>query len=286
MNFKKISSLIISCFMVLNFTACKNDEPAEDLTETTVEEITSDYISNVDNIETTTVSAVISESTEPFSEKIADNSVTSVTAVKDFSSMSKAEIVEMYKNSAEKSHSSVTSQHAVEITKIAVNGEELGGAFDFIKSIISSFISKNSEDTVGITGGYKNLTESDVASAKIYKSGSNTAVEMVMNNQTDGAKTDAKSGSVGHAIDVVGDINDVANELSELGLPIEISGETTTIHYTNPTVKVLVDGNGKIIKGTWHYTVEIRLKDYKAFGVDVQSSSIVMENVITVNGGF
>ena len=48
----------------------------------------------------------------------------------------------------------------------------------------------------------------------------------------------------------------------------------------------LVDENGRIIRGTWKYTVEIRLKNYKAFGADVESSSIVMDNIITVNGGF
>ena len=182
--------------------------------------------------------------------------------------------------------SSVTSQHAVEIKNIIINEEEIPSGFDFIKKIISGFISKNSEDTKGITGGYKNLTESDVDSVKAYKVGKNTAIEMVMKNQTDSGKADAQSGSVGHAIDVVGDSSFVATELSEMGLPIEISSETTSVLYTDPVVKVIIDENGKIIKGTWRYTIEIRLKDFKAFGADVQSASIVMDNIITVNEGF
>lgn len=194
----------------------------------------------------------------------------------------KAEIIEACKKAAEKSHASVKSSHSVTLTKISINGEELGGGFDFIKKIISTFISNNTEETQGITGGYQKLVEADVSNAKAYSVGNNTAIELILHEQTDGAKADIHGGSVGHAIDVVGDISSVTNELTELGLSIEISSETTTIHYTNPTVKVLVDGNGRIISGTWRYTVEIKLKDYKVFGADVSSSSIVMDNVITV----
>ncbi len=46
-----------------------------------------------------------------------------------------------------------------------------------------------------------------------------------------------------------------------------------------------VDGDGRIIKGTWSYTVDINMNNYKVFGTAVNSTSIVMENVITLNGG-
>ena len=282
MKLKKLTAIILSCFMIIGISACKNGEKTDGTTDFTnadiIEEITSDV-----GGEEVSVPDVKTETTEALSESVSE---TTAVISEDIARWTKAQIVEAYKNAAIKTHSSVMSQHTVEITKIAVNGEELGGAFDFVKGIISTFISDNSEDTKGITGGYKNLTESDVASAKAYKVGKNTAIEMVMKNQTDGAKTNAHSGSVGHAIDVVGDINTVTSELTELGLPIEISAESTTIHYTNPVIKAVIDENGKIIKGTWSYTIEIRLRDYKVFGADVQSSDIVMNNVITVNGGF
>ncbi len=284
---KKAWAFFLCLLMLLSFTACKK-ESSEDigLTEIT-NELISDNVTEVfaEDVGTTNNNEEAEDSTQSASD---DNPIMSTTAVsvKDMSEYTKAEIAELYKNAAIKSHSSVTSQHAVEITKISINGKELGGAFDFVKGIISTFISNNSEDSKGITGGYKNLAEADINSAKIYKVGNNTAVEMVMKNQTDGAKASVQGGSVGHAIDVVGDISTVTGELTELGLPIEISSETTTVHYTNPTVKVVLDENGKIICGTWKYTVEIRLNNYKAFGADVESSTIVMDNVITVNGGF
>lgn len=284
---KKAWAFFICLLMLLSFTACKK-ESSEDINLTEItNELISDNVTEVfaEDVGTTNNNAEAEDSTQSASD---DNPIMSTTAVsvKDMSEYTKAEIAELYKNAAIKSHSSVTSQHAVEITKISINGKELGGAFDFVKGIISTFISNNSEDSKGITGGYKNLAEADINSAKIYKVGNNTAVEMVMKNQTDGAKASVQGGSVGHAIDVVGDISTVTGELTELGLPIEISSETTTVHYTNPTVKVVLDENGKIICGTWKYTVEIRLNNYKAFGADVESSTIVMDNVITVNGGF
>ena len=286
MKSKKILAIVLSVLLIMLFNACHNNEPSEIVTENGTENSTYETTSDKFFDATTTVPSADDKITEMAVETTLNEVPTSAFSVKDISEWTEAEIVDAYKNAAIKSHSSVTSQHSVEVTKIEINGEELGGAFDFVKGIISTFISNNSEDSKGITGGYKNLSESDVASIKSYKVGKNTAIEMVMKNQTDGAKTDAKEGSVGHAIDVVGDISTVTSELTELGLPIEISAESTTIYYSNPVVKVLIDENGKIIKGTWRYTVEISLKDYKVFGANVQSSSIVMDNVITVNGGF
>ncbi len=290
MNAKKHLAFLICLTMVFSFTACK-DDITEDGAGNHSDEISTTQVNFVDNNSTDVYVSEIYE-TEVSDGAVTDSvpgsvlSTIATTSAVQISSMTKAEIVELYKNSAVKSHSSVTSQHSAEITKIVINGEELSGAFDFVKKIISSFISKNTEDTKGITGGYKNLMESDVKSAKIYDVGNNTAIEIILNEQTDGAKADVHGGSVGRAIDVVGDISVVTSELTDLGLPIEISSETTTVHYTNPSVKVIIDENGKIICGTWRYTVEIRLKNYKAFGADVESSSIVMDNVITVNGGF
>ncbi len=289
MKAKRTVAFLSALIMTVSFAGCKNDRTQDPNSDITAEKSTQEIIEDVINEEvlrTTAVSA--SEKTTESVSDIIDNTKLSTAAVsvKNPSGMSEAEIIEAYKNAALKSESAVTSQHFVEITNIIINGEELGSGFDFIKKIINTFISNNTEDSKGITGGYKNLTENDALSVKAYAVGNNTAIEMVMKNQTDGAKTDVHSGSVGHAIDVVGDISVVTNELTELGLPIEIPSESTSIHYTNPVVKVLVDGNGKIIKGTWSYTVEIRLRNYKVFGTNVESSSIIMNNLITVNGGF
>lgn len=289
MKIKRTAALAVALIMTATLASCKNDKPQnvspDSYTEITTHEFVEDAV-NGDILQSTVISDSATEAAVSVDTTDASGLSTTAVPVKNPSEMTKAEIIEAYKNAAVKSASGVTSQHSVEITNIIINGEELGSGFDFIKKIINKFISNNTEDSKGITGGYTKLTENDAASAKAYSAGNNTALEMVMKNQTDGAKTDIHSGSVGHAIDVVGDISVVTNELTELGLPIEIPSESVTIHYTNPTVKVLIDGNGKIVKGTWSYTVEIRLNNYKVFSTNVESSSIIMNNVITVNGGF
>ncbi len=286
MKFRKYFAVILSLLIAVSLSACANESDDGVIAENTTVAEGSEKAEIIPDI--TLPEEMPSAFSQP--EISADVEITEATTVavseKDLSALTKAEIVELYKNAAVKSKSSVTSQHSAQVTKISINGSELGGAFDFVKKIISSFISDNSEDTQGITGGYMNLSEADVKSIKSYPSGNNTAIEIILNEQIDGAKADVQGGSVGHAIDVVGDISSVTGELTKLGLPIEISEESTSIHYTNPSVKVLVDENGKIIRGTWKYTVEIRLKNYKAFGADVESSSIVMDNAITVDGGF
>ena len=49
---------------------------------------------------------------------------------------------------------------------------------------------------------------------------------------------------------------------------------------------MVIDSNGKIANGTWSYTVAINLNQYKVGNKTVESTKIVMNNVLTVNGGF
>ncbi|MBQ8016056.1 MAG: hypothetical protein IJ264_07740 [Clostridia bacterium] len=284
---KRIFALIFTALLTFTLTACQDDAVNVNTEETTAN-IAAEETSGtgaVNSTQTTVSDADKETSTVPESISFSVPDSTAATA-SDPTAWTKVEIVKLYKQAAEKSNASVKSEHAVTLTKISINNEELGSGFDFIKKIMSTFISNNTEETNGITGGYKNLVEADISSAKAYAIGNKTAIEMVMHEQTDGATGDIHGGSVGHAIDVVGDISVVTGKLAELGLPIKISNEHTSIHYSNPVVKVIIDKNGKIISGTWRYTVEIRLENYTAFGTKVENTSVVMDNIITVNGGF
>ena len=151
-----------------------------------------------------------------------------------------------------------------------------------VKPIIAKFIESNSTQFDGITGGFENLVSKDVKSAKAYETNDGTVIEMTMVEQTAGAKEDALSGSVGHAITTVGDISEVTGDLSAMGLPLELSEKDTKIYYTNPVVKVVIGADGKITSGTWSYTVEICMNNMKAFGKTVDKASITMENTITL----
>ena len=295
MNVKRLTALLLAVIMMLALGACRDDEqtktPQEDVTKETVEETTEQYVVNVTSVIEEESQSDVAENDETTALKEdeterGEDESTSAKASADPADWSKEKIVSVYKNAAKKSHSSAVSDQKIQLKDISVNNGQFEGFFDFIMPIMSKLLEKNSKQFDGITGGYENLTASDVASAKAYKIGENTAVEMVMREQVSGASDDALGGSVGHAISAVGDIGAVVNQLKDLGLPLELSDDDTKIYYTEPVVKVLISKDGKLLKGTWKYTVEIRMDNYKAFGKDVENTSVIMDNTIAVNGGF
>ena len=274
--------------MIASLSACGKDTPdtpsdintstSEKSTDNTIQDETTSSTTEADDTSSTTSTqpSVTDKSEEPTVPANAPTQKPDSPA-----DWTKAQIVEAYKAAARKTHSSVKSQHRIEMKEVLVNGKEIG----FVVPIMSAFLRSNETDKDGITGGYDKLTAADVASAKAYKNGSALIIEMTMNKQTSGASEDANSGCVGHAITTVGDIGTVAKQLEDK-LPLELNDKETRIYYTNPTVKVVIDPNGKIVNGTWQYTVDIRLNNYKAFGQPVDSTSVVMKNTLTVNGGF
>lgn len=276
MSLKKIIVLFLAFAVIFSLSACKNDENTKESVSTTV----------ADKVITTIGEEVIQAETTLLTDE-TQISLPETTTVSDDPSMWNTEyIVDFYKNAAKKSHLGTKSAHGIELKKISVNNGQYEGLFEFMTPIMSKLLANNSEDKDGITGGYNNLTASDVASAKAYISGDNTVVEMIMKNQVSGPHDDALSGSVGHAITAVGDIGQVVTQLSDLGLPLELSEKDTKIYFSNPTVRVVIDGNGKIINGTWKYTVEIRMDNFRAFGKTVETASVIMDNILTVGGGF
>ncbi len=298
---RKFISLILSFAVIFSLTACGNDDSTvtpekttaaidltEEYTEATTEKASEE---NTLTAEAAVESSTTEEASDDVPSSVADITNTaspevSVTSAKSLAEWSNSEIAQAYKKAAVKSASSVKSQQAISLSAVSINNGQYENVIDFIMPIMSKLLANNSTETDGITGGYENITGYDIAQAKIYSVGQNTAIEMVMKEQTDGANSDSLGGTVGHAITTVGDIKVVTTQLNDLGLPIEVSAENTVIHYRNPIVKVLIGPDGKIINGTWSYTVEIVLNNYKVGSSPVETTSVVLDNTITVNGGF
>ncbi len=293
MKLKRVLAVTLSLLVLFSLTACKGDK-GDSLTQestTVLNDVTNKTVAdNVLNTEMsvcdTTTQYYVQESSQATSPEttsaLTQTIITTTEPFDDPANWSKERIVEEYKNAARKSNSTAKSKQSITLKDISVNNGEHDKAISFVKPIIGKFIESNSTENNGITGGFENLVAQDVSSAKAYKSGDNVVIEMLMVEQTSGAKEDALSGSVGHAITAVGDISTVVNDLSDMGLPLELSQEDTKIYYTNPSVKVVVNPNGEIVSGTWSYTVEIAMNNFKAFGQNVEKASIVMENTITV----
>lgn len=236
-------------------------------------------------IETTTTGEVQTTEVQTQAPPVTEVQTTQ-QVTEDVSLWDTQKIVEFYKNAAEKTGSSVKSQQTVALDDISVNNGQLGSMFSFVTPILSSFLSSSVTETDGITGDFRMLSEADVSSAKAYGTEKGIVVEITLNPQTDNAADETREGSVAHGISVVGDLPSIMAQLKEKGLPIEISVENTVLTYTDPVIKVLIDSDGKIVKGTWSCSVEISLSDYKFAGAAVDSTRVVLNNKITVNGGF
>lgn len=290
MIYKRAFSVVISLLLIFSLASCKADEASSVTQESTtafdynMNENASESVLNTDVVLSEVVSENVTQNAAQTSS--AETTVATTEAITEgydeTADWSTERIIEEYKNAARKSNSTVKSSQKIELKKITLNNGEYDKFFSLVMPIISKFLESNSTEKYGVTGGFESLVPEDVSSAKAYKDGENTVIEMQMAEQVSGPKEDALSGSVGHAITAVGDISVVINDLADRGLPLELSEEDTEIHYTNADVKVVVNSNGEIVSGSWKYTVDIRMNNFKAFGKKLEKASVIMDNIITV----
>ncbi len=295
---KKISALILALAMLLSLAACKDSEAQEP--ETLVQAVTDQNGENVTDefgeevFETVTVPATKEdneETSEATTEEETTEEETSLSSA-DPAKWSDEEIVDFYKKAAIKSKNVVTSKQEMTMESMVVNNGDgfIGKMVDLATPIMKSALKNSSTEFDGITGGYENLTVSDAKTIRAYKSGSYTVVEMTMKEQTDGIHGDTYSGTVGHAISVVGDISVVADALPQFN--IDFDNAVLKLRYSDPKLKVKINENGIIEKGTWTYTVNVTVEDlYIAavkFPLEVTIGSAYgsVGYIITVGGGF
>ena len=204
----------------------------------------------------------------------------------DPANWSKEQIVNFYKQSAAKTHPTAQSSQKMELTRMVVNngGGFIGGFISLVKPVIDKVVAKQELTFEGITGGFDKLVASDVASAKAYKEGNYTVIEMTMVEQTDGLYGDPQEGTVGHAISVLGNVATAVAEFPDFNIAYEDAD--IKIHYANPTVKVRISENGVIEKGTWKYDTQIDIKHLQIESVMVDTADAEIIYTITVGGGF
>lgn len=203
---------------------------------------------------------------------------------------SKEEIIAFYKSSAIKTHPDVTSEQTMTMEKMVVNNGKglLGGIMKLAEDAISKALAKNSTTFDGVTGGFNNLAVSDAETIKAYKSGEYTVVEMTMKEQTDGTYGSMYDGTVGHAISVLGNVSTAAAEFPEFDIDFE--NAKISIRYSEPTVKVMINSDGIIEKGTWSYTANVDIENLKIGNnlgsITVKTADAAIFYEIKIGGGF
>lgn len=275
---KKLLATVTVFALLISFASCgKNNSGLHEETVSTsaIEEITDTATESPEEITTDEPVDVSEITSEPVS-----------TTTDDPTLWTDEEIIDFYKKAAEKSSKTVKSKQVMVLDKLIINNGE--GALGFFTKIlepaIRSVVKKNALEFDGITGGFRNLSVNDTKSVKAYKSGEYTVVEMVMKKQTDDIHANEHEGSVGHAISVLGDISKVLAEFPQFN--VDLSNAKIDIHYVNATVKVKINKNGVIEKGTWKYTCDPDISNVKISGINVHTAEAEIDYIITVGDGF
>lgn len=282
---KKLLAIIAALTLLLSATACGKPEAPEQTQETTTESST--QATDIDAA-TESLTAEETSETETLSEEETSEKATRSDDPKEWT---EEEIVEFYKEAAIKSTAAKSSQTMTMTDLVVNNGDGLIGVFvEMVTPLFKSTLEKNSTEFDGITGGYEKLSADDVKTARAYKSGNYTVVEMTMIEQVDGIHGDAKEGTVGHAISVVGDMSVIEEELPMFTIDFENSD--LSIRYKNPTLKVKINDKGIIEKGTWSYDVVVNLKNLYIknnrlpIELTIRSGYGSVAYLITTGGGF
>ena len=275
---KKLLAIITALTLLLTATACGKSETPEQAQETTTESSTQ-----------TTESLTTEETSKE--ETTQEETSEEVSRADDPKEWTEEEIVEFYKEAAIKSTAAKSMQTMTMTDLVVNNGDGLIGVFvEMVTPLFKSTLEKNSTEFDGITGGYEKLSADDVKTAKACKSGNYTVVEMTMIEQVDGIHGDAKEGTVGHAISVVGDMSVIEEELPMF--TIDFKNSDLSIRYKNPTLKVKINDKGVIEKGTWSYDVVVNLTNLYIknnrlpIELTIRSGYGSVAYLITTGGGF
>lgn len=199
---------------------------------------------------------------------------------------SKAEIVAVYRKAAQNS-TGVKSVQTMQMNNgmnVKLNNTALEYLIGWAEPIIKTVLKNNTIEFDGITGGYNSLIPSDVQTAKAYKEGNYTVIEMTMVEQTDDAYGDTFKGTVGHGISVVGNIAVVADQFPDW--TINFKDAFVELKYVNPVIKVKINENGVIEQGTWSYVVNVHVQNLQIEKVIVEDATTKIDYVIKTGGGF
>lgn len=281
----KRTAALLTALLMLMLTACsgnnENISPSEsgsfsEFAEENISESSTDLVITEDNTQAVSVKSEEDE-----------NESTSVTNGADNpSDWTKEEIIDFYKKAASKSNPNAKSTQVMVLNELVINDGDgaLGFFIKILEPAIASVVKKNAFDFDGITGGFANLTVDDAQSIKAYKSGDSTIVEMIMKPQTDGVHGKEYEGSVGHAITVLGDVSKVLAEFPQF--EVDLDNADVDVHYVNPTVKVKINKDGIIEKGSWQYTCDPEIRNITISGITIRKADAKIDYIITVGGGF
>lgn len=301
---KKIIAILTALVCVFAFVSCgknKDNKETGPVVETTapdvyesqlvteiVSEIVSEIVTNEEG-ETEIVTEIVTDIIEHTTLILVTEPEETATEKRDYEKLDpsewrKDEIVSYYKTACNKSTGVKSTQYMYMRDNTLTADGGIGKFLGYAEDVIIGVMEKNTIEFDGITGGYNDLKVSDCKQAKAYKEGKYTVIEMVMYDQVDDAYGNKFSGTVGHAISVVDGVAEVAEQFPLFDVQYEDAD--IKISYSNAILKVKINSNGVIEKGTWSYVVTPSINNLYIEKLLVNNAGAVVDYKVTVGGGF
>lgn len=295
---KKILAIILAAVLVLSFAACKKNDINNDTTAGDAQ--TSGQAADVSASDDTASSEEASSEVE--TEVVTDKECHTVIETKapqssDTKTTTKGNSTTPSKglNTNDAAACIKAYQAAVNATKQFKSGRQnmalkgsitadgsLGALLKIAQKPVANALNKNSKDRTDIPGKPSGMQASHMKSASAVTSGNYTTITFNVKDQTQGAKADNHSGSVGCAVGTLGDVD---NAIRELGLSVDYKDGKIELTYTNCKVVVKIDNTtGKIVEGSWAYDVNVYANGIKVSIVSVNNLKGIVAFSYTAKG--
>lgn len=301
-NLTKLLALMMALALVFSLAACGGDGTGEDVSNdpANVSENQDETLDPANPDVNAPSEGTSDDASEPVSGEEApdttapaDNDVTTpggkttqpVNTDKGLNTTDKAAVIKAYQDAA-KNSPNVKRVQTLALTQINLGKGD--GNSDMLMGIANNIINKNNNiQSDGLPGNYGLLTASDLSSASAKTSNGVTTLTMAVKDQTDYAqgypgssKTDAwGAGPCGHAIGVLGPVDDIVAEFTG---KVD-NNEDIQVTYTNAKITVTIK-NGKITGGEMGYTAKIKATDVKVLKIIPISATGTITYHYTIKG--
>ena len=298
-NLKRIAALLLAIAMIASFAACKNDKNNNDTTaagdvaingdaiaDDLLPEASSEAASDDTAVETEIVTDkeghTVIETKASQSSDTKNTTKGSTTPSKGLNTNDAAACIKAYQAAIAKTKQFKSGRQNMALKGSITADGSLGALLKIAQKPVANALNKNSKDRTDIPGKPSGMQASHMKSASAVTSGNYTTITFNVKDQTQGAKADNHSGSVGCAVGTLGDVD---NAIRELGLSVDYKDGKIELTYTNCKVVVKIDNTtGKIVEGSWAYDVNVYANGIKVSIVSVNNLKGIVAFSYTAKG--
>lgn len=294
---KKILAIILAAVLVLSFAACKKNDTNNDTTagdaqtsgqaaDVAASDDTASSEEASSEVETEMVTDkeghTVIETKAPQSSDTKNTTKGSTTPSKGLNTNDAAACIKAYQAAVNATKQFKSGRQNMSLKGSITADGSLGALLKIAQKPVANALNKNSKDRTDIPGNPSGMQASHMKSASAVTSGNYTTITFNVKDQTQGAKADNHSGSVGCAVGTLGDVD---NAIRELGLSVDYKDGKIELTYTNCKVVVKIDNTtGKIVEGSWAYDVNVYANGIKVSVVSVNNLKGIVAFSYTAKG--